>query len=214
MQKETWVKLFGSLWYTKTEVGTILCYNPFTAKKVAETRNRKLKTFSEYIPNELAKEYVGKRKQDKQTLHDRIIKRLNSSYMGKFFDSKNNFEKRNAVIEKEELLDGVWVLTGNANLTPEETIKAYKQEAAIESSFRVIKDVVELRPLYHYNPNRVRAHVFICVLSYLVARLLERKTGQTIKMLKEKYMTSVIINGETPTSAKQIIGGSIPIKLD
>ena len=214
LQKETWTKLSDSLWYTKTEAGTILCYNPFTAKKATETRSRKLKTFSEYIPKELAKEHLGKRKQDKQTIHDRIIKKLNRSYMGKYFDSKNNFKKKDATIEKEELLDGVWVLTGNANLTPKETIEAYKQEAAIESSFRVIKDVVELRPIYHYNPNRVRAHVFICVLSYLVARILERKTGQTIKMLKEKYMTSVIINGDTPTSAKQIIGGSIPIKLD
>ena len=193
LQKETWVRLSDSLWYTKTEAGTILCYNPFTAKKATETRNRKLTTFSEYIPKELAKEHLGKRKQDKQTIHDRIIKKLNRSYMGKYFDSKNNFEKKEAVIEKEELLDGVWVLTGNAALSPEETIDAYKQEATIESSFRVIKDVVELRPIYHYNTDRVKAHVFICVLSYLVARILERKTGQTIKKLKEQYMTSVIL---------------------
>lgn len=113
--------------------------------------------------------------------------------MGKYFDSKNNFEKKESVIEKEEILDGVWVLTGNAALSPEETIEAYKQEATIESSFRVIKDVVELRPIYHYTTERVKAHVFICVLSYLVARILERKTGQTIKRIKEQYMTSVIL---------------------
>ena len=192
-QKEIWTKISDTLYFTKTEKGLVLCYNPFTAKKATETRNRKLKTFSEYIPKELAKEHLEKRKQDKQTIHDRIIKKLNSSHMGKYFDSKNNFEKRESVIEKEEILDGVWVLTGNAVLSPEETIEAYKQEATIESSFRVIKDVVDLRPIYHYNTERVKAHVFICVLSYLVVRILERKTGQTIKRIKEQYMTSVIL---------------------
>lgn len=210
-QKEAWTKLSDTLSFTKTKDGLILCLNPDTAKKAMHTRSEKLTKLSEFIRTELAKATKTKRPQKTNTIHDRIIKKLHISHAGKYFDSKDTFKKREDIIEKEELLDGVWVLTGNAPLSPEEMIEAYKQEATIESSFRVIKDVVELRPIYHYNPQRVRAHVFICVLSYLVARLLEKKTGQSIKMLKEKYMTSVIINGETPASPKQIIGGSISI---
>lgn len=211
-QKDTWKKLTEALHYTVTaeKGGLILCYNPFTAKKAKITRDAKIEKLTTFITLELAKT-EAKRKQDKQIIHDRIIKKLHSSHAGKYF-TKDTFQKKETVIRKEELLDGVWVLTGNTKLTPEEIIEAYKQEATIESSFRVIKDVVELRPIYHYNSQRVKAHVFICVLSYLVARLLERKTRQTIKTLKEKYMASVIMNGNTPSSPKQIIGGTIAMK--
>lgn len=211
-RKDTWTMLSDTLYFTKTEEGLILCYNPKTAQKAKMTRDERIDKLDAFITKELAKEHQQKRKQDRQTIHDRIIKKLHTSHAGKYFDGKDNFQKITSVIGKEELLDGAWVLTGNANLTTEETIAAYKQEAAIESSFRVIKDIIEIRPIYHYNASRVKAHVFICVLSYLVARLLERKTGQTIKTLKEKYMTSVIINGETPTAPQQIIGGSIELQ--
>lgn len=213
-QKDTWIKLSDTLYFTKTEEGLVLCYNPKTYKKAKQTREEKIEKLTTLIAAELAKETQTKRAQNKNTIHDRIVKKLHTSHMGKYFDSKNDFKKKDTIIEKEELLDGVWVLTGNANLTPEEMIEAYKQEATIESSFRVIKDVVEVRPIYHYNTQRVKAHVFICVLSYLVARLLEQKTGLSVKMLKEQYMTSVIINGDTPTSPKQIIGGSVNLQLN
>lgn len=191
----TWEKLTEALYYT-VKKGLILCYNPFTAKKAKATRDIKIEKLTDFIATELAKTTKTKRKQDKQIIHDRIIKKLHASHAGKYFNGKNDFSKKEEVIKKEELLDGVWVLTGNTKLAPEEIVEAYKQEASIESSFRVIKDVVEVRPIYHYNPQRVKAHVFICVLSYLVARLLERKTGQSIKKLKEKYMTSVILEGK------------------
>ncbi len=210
-KKAAFTKLTDTLWYTKTAVG-ILCYNPFTAKHAKATRDAHLVKLTEFIEQEQAKEGKEKRKQSKQTIHDRIIKRLQSSYMGKYFDEKDNFKRKEEMIKKEELLDGAWVLiTNDTTMTPEQIIHGYKQEAIIESTFRIIKDVIELRPVYHYNTNRVRGHVFICVLSYLVAKLLEQKTGQTIKKLKEEYMTSVIIDGETRTSPKQIIGGSIKL---
>lgn len=219
LQKDKWIMLSNTLYFTQTKdiqtkdtttnSGLILCCNPKTALKAKYTRDEKIDKLTSFIATELSKETLFKRKQSKNTIHDRIIKKLHSSHASKYFDSKDNFKLKEEILAKEELLDGVWVLTGNANLTPVEMVKTYKQEAEIESSFRVIKNVVEIRPIYHYSQARVRAHVFICVLAYLAARILERKTGQTIKMLKEKYMTSVIIDGDTPTSSKQIIGKTI-----
>lgn len=191
----TWTKLTEALYFTKTEEGLVLCYNPFTAAKAKQTREEKLTKLSAFITTELAKAKKTKRAQNESDIHDRIIKKLHTSHAVKYFNVKDTFTKREEVMSKEELLDGVWALTGNTSLTPEEIVKTYKKEAEIEASFRVIKDVVDIRPIYHYNPQRVKAHVFICVLSYLVGRLLERKAGQSIKMLKEKYMTSVISEG-------------------
>jgi hypothetical protein len=203
LKKDTWTELSETLYYAKTEEGLVLCYNPQTAKKAKHTRDEKLAKCTTFIATEETKTTKAKRAQSKNAVHDRIVRKLHTAHASKYFDPKDTFKK------KEEVLDGVFVLTGNTNLAPDEMIKAYKQEAIIEHSFRIIKDVVELRPIYHYNANRVKAHVFLCVLSYLVAALLERKTGKTIKVLKENFMTSVIINGDTPASPSQIIGGSI-----
>ena len=40
----------------------------------------------------------------------------------------------------------------------------------IERSFRELKDLVEMRPIYHRRPKRVRAHIFVAALAFLLAR--------------------------------------------
>ena len=52
-------------------------------------------------------------------------------------------------------------------------ISSYKDLKYVESAFDELKNFIEIRPVYHYNEDRVRAHVFICVLSYLLERVLE-----------------------------------------
>ena len=207
-RKDTWTKYTEALLFTKTDSGAILCYNPQTAKKATATRERKLITLTEYIATEQAKETQSKRKQTKQAIHDRIIRKLQKTHATKYFDTKNSFTKRQDVVEKEQVLDGVWVLTSsNQTFTPEEIIANYKQEADIESAFRVIKDVIHLRPIYLYNTEHVKGHVFICVLAYLITKLLEQITGETIKSLREKYMTAVIVQSKKSSEPDMIIGG-------
>jgi len=48
----------------------------------------------------------------------------------------------------------------------------------VETAFKEIKDFLHLRPIRHHEDNRVRAHVFICVLSYLLEKILEKKMRQ------------------------------------
>lgn len=205
--KTTWTKYTPELFFTKVN-GNILCYNPQTAKKATSTREKKLTTLTEYITTEQAKETQPKRKQTREAIHDRIIRRLQKTHATKYFDTKNNFIKKQEVIDKEELLDGVWILTSNEQtLTSEEIISNYKQEASIESSFRIIKDVIHLRPIYHYNTEHVKGHVFICVLAYLLTQLLEKKTGESVKSLREKYMTAVIVESKKASEPDMIVGG-------
>jgi len=207
-EKTTWTKYAPALFFTKAEKGDILCYNPYTAKKATATRERKLTILTEYITTEQAKATQPKRKQTKEAIHDRIIRKLQKTHTTKYFDTKNNFTKKQDVIDKEKLLDGVWILTSSKQtLTPEDIIKNYKQEARIESAFRIIKDVIHLRPIYHYNTEHVKGHVFICVLAYLLTTLLEQKTGETIKSLREKYMTAVIVPSKKPSEPDMIVGG-------
>lgn len=85
-------------------------------------------------------------------------------------DDDLTFERKTAQINAEAALDGVYVL--RTNLKPEtldatSTVKAYKQLAQAERAFRSLKTVdIEVRPIHHRRPHRVRAHVFLCTLAY------------------------------------------------
>ena len=80
---------------------------------------------------------------------------------------------RNAAqIEAEAALDGVYVLRASLaaeTLDAAATVKAYKQLANAERAFRSLKTVdIEVRPIHHRRGDRVRAHVFLCMLAYYV----------------------------------------------
>jgi len=84
-------------------------------------------------------------------------------------------------VERSSRKDGVFVLRTNVlDLPPEEVVAAYKSLGSIERAFRSLKSFVRIRPVYHRKDLRIRAHVFICVLAYLLERTLEhwmRKNG-------------------------------------
>lgn len=75
-------------------------------------------------------------------------------------------------IEREARLDGIYVV--RTSLPPEvmsagETVQAYKDLARVERAFRCLKTVdLDIRPVRHWTPERVRAHVFLCMLAYHV----------------------------------------------
>jgi hypothetical protein len=71
--------------------------------------------------------------------------------------------------------DGFVLLLAHAGLphSAEELAKLYRDKDTIERDFRVIKDVVGLRPVYHHTDDKVRAHVTICMLALLIQRAIE-----------------------------------------
>ncbi|MHB8360377.1 MAG: IS1634 family transposase [Thermoplasmataceae archaeon] len=86
-------------------------------------------------------------------------------------------EKRINVLTK---LAGRFLIVTNTDLKGDEVVSAYKEQWQIERSFRTIKTFLEIRPVYHRKSERIRAHVFVCVLSLLLSRLIEKKTKITI----------------------------------
>lgn len=86
------------------------------------------------------------------------------------------------VISAEELYDGKYILhTNNQTLTAKEIALNYKHLWRVERSFRELKSTLDLRPIFHWSEPRVRGHVMICVLSYLLESLLRKK-------LKDQHM--------------------------
>lgn len=207
LQKDGFQKLEDMedrLWYTTTQdkegEEIIVCYNQYTARKAKQTRDTKIAKVTKFIKETKEKHKAVTEKKDMQKVRDMIMAKLVTSHTRKYFDTKEKttiaelYPLKEDVMKREEYMDGMWVIRSNAKqLTTEALITTYKDLKTIEASFRVIKDVIEVRPIYHHKDNRVKGHVFMCILAFLVARLLEQKTGQTIKMLKEDYMTSVIL---------------------
>jgi transposase len=81
-------------------------------------------------------------------------------------------------IEREARLDGIYVVRTSLPaeaMSAEETVQAYKDLARVERAFRCLKTVdLNIRPIRHWTPERVRAHVFVCMLAYHVEWHLRR----------------------------------------
>ena len=79
-------------------------------------------------------------------------------------------------IEEEARLDGIYVIRTSVpadHLNAAETVQAYKDLSRVERAFRSLKTVdLEIRPIRHWTAQRVRAHVFLCMLAYHVEWLL------------------------------------------
>ena len=81
----------------------------------------------------------------------------------------------------EELLAGRYVLT--TSLTPAQAhtaqiVTAYRQLAAVEARFRVLKDFLHLRPIRHWTEQRVRGHVAVCVYAAVIETLIAHALAQ------------------------------------
>lgn len=77
---------------------------------------------------------------------------------------------------REEACEGKYVIqTEEPELSPVEAVVAYKQLNEVERGFAHLKGLLEVRPVYHHKENRVRAHVFVAALAFLLDRALEKK---------------------------------------
>jgi transposase len=77
-----------------------------------------------------------------------------------------------AKAKAEENLDGKYLLrTSDPKMTAEDIALGYKQLLEVERGWRDMKQVIDLRPVYHRKEERIRAHVILCWLALLLARI-------------------------------------------
>jgi hypothetical protein len=85
-----------------------------------------------------------------------------------------------AKVAAEERLDGKFLLsTSDPDISAEDVALGYKNLLEAERSFRDLKGILRLRPIYHRLEERIRAHIVICWLALLLVRLIERQAGDT-----------------------------------
>jgi len=85
-------------------------------------------------------------------------------------DSSFSFARKHAAIAAEAATDGLYVVRTSLpaeRLGDADTVRSYKSLALVERAFRCIKTVdLQVRPVHHWRADRVRAHVFLCMLAY------------------------------------------------
>ena len=85
-----------------------------------------------------------------------------------------------AKIKAEENLDGKYLLRcSDPHLPAEDIALGYKQLLEVERGWRDMKQIIDLRPVYHRLEERIRAHVILCWLALLLIRIIETTAGDT-----------------------------------
>jgi hypothetical protein len=163
----------------------IVCRN----RELANERARKRKALLDATEKDLApiKAAVARKRnplRGKDQIGLAVGAVINKRKMAKHFeltieDASFSFRRKEEGIAAEAALDGLYVIRTNLpreTITAEDAVSAYKSLSQAERAFRCIKTVdLEVRPIRHWLSDRVRAHVFLCMLTYYVEWRMRRK---------------------------------------
>ncbi|MGH8805852.1 MAG: IS1634 family transposase, partial [Polaromonas sp.] len=156
----------------------VVCRNPL----LAEERARKRGELLEATEADLAKIAAATQRsrnplRGEQAIALRVGRIIDRFHMAKHLeltitDTALTWRRKEEAICQEAALDGLYVI--RTSLSAEQldgpaAVAAYKSLAHVERAFRSIKTVdLNVRPVFHYSEQRVRAHVFLCMLAYYV----------------------------------------------
>jgi Transposase DDE domain len=146
----------------------------------------------------------------------RIGKVINRHKMAKHFDltigeASFSFRRKHDAIAAEAALDGVYVVRATvpaADLDDAATVGAYKSLAQVERAFRCLKTIdLHVRPIHHWNADRVRAHVFLCMLGLYVEHHMRDKLApmlydETDHEAASAARVSIVAKAERSQAAK------------
>ncbi|XQD06337.1 IS1634 family transposase [Microcystis aeruginosa FACHB-524] len=156
----------------------IACRNPLIAQKNQLQREALLEAVEkelDLIVQATQREKRALKGQDKIAL--RVGKVLNQFKVNKYYNLEIteegfSYQRQRELIAQETALDGVYVLRTSLESTLMDaatTVKAYKSLSQVEEAFRCYKSIdLKVRPIYHYQGDRVKAHIFLCMLAYYV----------------------------------------------
>jgi transposase len=159
----------------------IACRNPILGRKRAHKRQELLEATTSDLQKIQQRVRSGRLSgQDKIGL--KVGEKLGRHNMSKHFkltisDDDLAFEIDQDSVEREAKMDGIYVIrtsVDTARMSAEEAVRAYKSLAMVERAFRVLKSIdLQARPIHHRLPDRVKAHLFICLLAYYVRMHME-----------------------------------------
>lgn len=167
----------------------IVVKNPKQARKDAAVRSQIVSRLEELL--------------EKISTGDASVCEIQHPLMKRFVrKQKNGYIKLNATkVREDERYDGKYVLRTTSNLGVSDAVSAYKTLLRIEQGFDTIKNVLEIRPIFHRLDERITSHVKLCVLAYFVARHVEIKTGKSwsdvARCFRQMHLVELITSAGT-----------------
>jgi transposase len=165
----------------------IVCHNPAEAERDRAQRQQRI----ERIEGELARLAEQRRRatskaEREQHLRGECALRDHPTLARYLRQSKGGrLTLDRAKIAAEERLDGKYLLTtSDPSLSAEDVALGYKHLQEAERSFRDLKGTLLLRPVFHRNDDRIRAHVLICFLALVLVRLAETRSATTWRNIR------------------------------
>jgi len=161
----------------------VLCQNPH--KEITDRKDRiklieKTEAKLQNICN-LKKEYQDIQIQDKVS---RVINHYSCEKYIEYSISKGKLKfARNAqVIENDQKYDGFYMVEStNVKSKGETLVTSYKSLQLVERAFDDVKNLIEIRPVFHYTEKRIKGHIFSCFLSYYVLHKFREKVKEFLQ---------------------------------
>lgn len=156
----------------------VACYNPFLAADRRRTRDELLEATEQAlgrIEREIARR--SKKPLTAAEIGMKVGRVLGKYKVGKHFQSTINdselvYCRDQKRIEQEQQLDGIYVIRTSEpeqRLSASDTVRQYKNLSQVEVIFRTVKSLdIRIRPIRHRIEERVRGHIFMCMLAYYV----------------------------------------------
>ena len=121
---------------------------------------------------------------------------LNSGYR-KYLKVKGNISLNEEEIGKDSRWDGLHGVITNAKATNKEILEKYNDLWNVEAAFRVTKHDLKVRPVFHWKPRRIAAHIAICFTAYALVKHLEYRVRLCYRKLSIEKIRQLLIRVQT-----------------
>ena len=158
----------------------VVCYNP---QEATRQRRHRAKVLAE-----LEAELIALKDLDSDKYTKRVFELVASRRYGRYLRRTKTGKLRvdRSAVKSAEKLDGKFVVHSNDDtLSAEDMALGYKQLMRVEQAWRQLKSVLRMRPVYHWAPHRIHAHIFLTVLGLLLQRMAEEACGDTWRNLSD-----------------------------
>ncbi len=166
----------------------MIAHDPVRAAEQSVKRRKRiaeLEAFAEKLVSKLDAQDEGEtvrgRKASDRGAYSRIQRAVTDAELTRFIQADYQADRftyglNEAAIQDAERFDGKLVLLTNVtDFSAEQIVSRYKSLADIERGFRVLKSDIEIAPVFHRLPERIRAHALICFLALVLYRIMRMR---------------------------------------
>lgn len=173
----------------------VVCFNPQEAQRQ--------KAHREQIVREIEAELQSLRYLPEEGHTKRVCALRASARYGRYLlDTAEGLILDRRAVQAAERFDGKFVVHGNDDtLSAEDMALGYKQLQRVEQAWRDMKSGLRLRPVFHWAPHRIHAHVAITVLALLLQRTAEHACADTWRNIRDRLQRIQLAQLSSPNGA-------------